>query len=107
MARRRNEPVTAETMEQCKYLFGHAWYPYDAEARDGGWVEVVLCERCGAVRRTPIDRNGTTHGRGYKHPDGYRDCGHYDTRADARAAYYASTAHDELAARKRTRKQAS
>jgi hypothetical protein len=91
-------------MEQCKYLFGHAWYPYDAEARDGGWMEVVMCERCGSVRRTPIDRNGTTHGRQYQYADGYRDAGStYSDRADARAAFYASTTHDELTARRKRR----
>ena len=104
---RKPQSVTADAMVQCKFLFGHAWYPYDAERREGGWVEVVMCERCAAVRRTPIDRNGTTHGRAYAHPDGYRDCATYDTRSDARAAYYASTMADELSARKRRGRRAS
>lgn len=101
--RSRGRVTTDDDMQACKFLFGHAWYPYEAERRDIGWAEVVVCDRCGSTRRSLLDPDGTVHSRAYGYVDGYRDAGHWDTKADARAAYYASTTADELKERRSRR----
>lgn len=107
---RRRGAATSDDMERCR-LWGHSWYPYDAELARGGWREVLLCERCTTKRATLIDRNGFVHSRAYDYADGYRDASHtgYETKDERRAAYYASELRavmaDEVAA-KRTKKHA-
>lgn len=89
-------------MEQCR-LWGHAWFPYDAEAAPGGWREVLYCERCSTKRTFLLDRNGTVHSRAYDYAEGYRDAERI-AKADRRAAYYASTLSAELDSRKARKK---
>ena len=110
--RRHHGTTTVEDMERCR-LWGHAWYPYDAEPARGGWKEVLSCERCTTRRAFIIDRNGFVVSKAYDYVDGYRDATHtYDSKQERRAAYYASELREKLAEQdelkeRRSRRKAS
>lgn len=70
----------------CRDL-GHNWKPSRVfPAKNSGFVQVLRCTQCRALRRRVIGRDGQILGAAYTYPDGYlAPTGVFATSADGRS----------------------
>lgn len=63
--------------------YHHSWHPSTVERDGTGWIEYMLCERCGAVKKSRLTKHGYIEKQSIVYEKGYLRVGlGRATRAD-------------------------
>lgn len=87
----------AEKQLLCRDL-GHNWKPSRVyRSKSSGFIQVLRCTQCKALRRREIDRYGQVLGASYTYPDGYlAPHGVFATTSEGRSQLRLISAHRML-----------
>jgi hypothetical protein len=79
--------------------YGHSWRPHDVHvlARKQGYVQELLCARCGTSRIRAMDRWGMIIASQYRHADGYLISGLGRLSMEDRGVIRVASVRDALA----------